>query len=52
MPVMLSLEDYEGFAALEDAWWVARAEDAEKDDDWLGLADSEKYMRDVLGAKE
>lgn len=50
--VVMSLEDYERFEALEDAWWVARAEEAEKEGDWLGPEESEKYMRDVLGAKD
>ena len=50
--VVLSIEDYERLEALEDAWWVARAEDAKKQGDWLGPEKSEKYMREILSAKD
>ena len=50
--VVLSIEDYERLEALEDAWWVARAEDAEREGDWLGPEKSGTYMRKVLSAKD
>ena len=50
--VVLSLEDYERFEALEDAWWLARAEEAEREGDWLGPEEGEKLIHDLLNAED
>ena len=50
--VVLSLEEYERLEALEDAWWAARAEAAEKEGGWLGPEESEKLMQELLGAED
>ncbi len=50
--VLLSLEEYQRLEALDDAWWVARAEEAEKEGDWLGPEESEKLIRELLGAED
>ena len=50
--VVLSLEEYQRLEALDDAWWAARADAAEKEGDWLGPEESEKYLREILSAED
>lgn len=37
--------------AAEDAHWSARALEAEKDDDWMSPEESERFIRERLGAE-
>ena len=50
--VVLSLEEYQRLEAIEDAWWAARADAAEREGDWLGPEESEKYLREILSAED
>ncbi|HEY0837847.1 MAG TPA: hypothetical protein VGE72_28280 [Azospirillum sp.] len=38
-------------AAAEDAYWSAKVRDAEKDDDWMSPEESERFIRERLGAE-
>ena len=49
--VLLSIEDYERLAALEDAWWGARAEEAEREG-FIGPEESERLLQDLLRAED
>ncbi len=49
--VVLSIEDYQRFEELEDALWAARAEEAEKDAEWLGVEESEAFIKKILDAE-
>ncbi len=49
--VLLSIEDYERLAALEDAWWGARAEAAEREG-FIGPEESERLLQDLLRAED
>ena len=48
--VVLSLEEYRRLEALEDAFWVARAEAAEKEG-FLGTDEGEGLIRELLSAE-
>ena len=49
--VLLSIEDYERLAALEDAWWGARAEAAEREGS-VGPEQGETLLQDLLRAED
>ena len=49
--VVLSTADFERFEALEDAYWIARAKEAEKEG-FLGAEAGEKLINDLLNAKD
>ena len=51
MAVALSIEDYEHLAALEDAWWGARAAEAEREGSF-GPEDSERFLNSLLHAQD
>jgi prevent-host-death family protein len=48
--VMLSREEYERLQALEDAYWLARAEEAAQEG-FLSPAESEVLLQDLLRAE-
>ena len=49
--VVLSLDEYQRLEAIEDAWWAARADAAEREGDWLGPGEGEKLIQDLLNAE-
>ena len=49
--VVLSKEDFAHFAALEDAYWIARAQEAEKEG-YLGPEESERVLQSYLNEKD
>lgn len=49
--VLLSLEEYQRLEALDDAWWVARAEEA-GEEGFIGPEEGEKLMRELLNAED
>lgn len=50
--VVLSVEEYERFEALENAWWLARAEAGDRKGDWLGTEVSEEFLKALLRAED
>ena len=50
--VVVPIEKYQRLEALDDAWWAARADAAEKEGDWLGPEEGEKYLREILSAED
>ncbi len=46
--VMLSVEEYERLAAIEDAWWAERARQAEAGGGYLGEDASMAFLRERL----
>jgi prevent-host-death family protein len=48
--VVLSKHDFEHLAALEDAYWIARAQEAEKEG-YLGTEESERVLQSYLNEK-
>ena len=48
--VVLAIEEYERLEALEDAWWAARAEEAEREG-FVGPEEGERLMRKLLNAE-
>lgn len=49
--VVISYEEFERMEALEDAWWAKQAEDVVKDG-FLSEDDSEKFLAEMLNAKD
>lgn len=49
--VVVSLEDFERMEALEDAWWAKKAEEAAKEG-FLGPEESEKFLAEMMNAKD
>lgn len=45
--VVLSVQEYERLQALEEAWWIARATEAQADG-FIGTDESEALIRDLL----
>lgn len=50
--VLLSLEDYDRYERSEDALWAARAEAAHAKDSYLGPAESDALLKDLLNATD
>jgi prevent-host-death family protein len=48
--VLLSVQEYERLVALEDAYWVEKAKEAEKSG-WLGQEESERLLKAGLSAE-
>jgi len=48
--VLLSMDEYDRLRSFEDAYWSARAEEAEKSG-WLGVEESMKLLKDAIGEK-
>ena len=48
--VILSVEDYQRLAALEDRWWALQAAEAEKEG-YLGHQASQEFVRRKLDAE-
>ncbi len=48
--VILSAKDHDALVALEDAYWLRRAKDAEKGG-YLGPEEGDKLLRDLMNAK-
>lgn len=48
--VLLSMEEYERLRRFEDAYWTARAEEAEKSG-WLGVEESMRLLKGAVGEK-
>ena len=49
--VLLSLEEYQRFQALEEAHWTERADSAAQEG-FIGRKESEKVLRELLNAKD
>ncbi len=49
--VVLSIEDYERFEALDDAYWAGRAEEGLRSGS-LGPEESERWLNSVLDAPD
>ena len=49
--VMLSMDEYERLAALEDKYWAAKAE-AARQEGFAGTAAGEKLLDDLLNAED
>ena len=49
--VVLSVQDFERLAALEDAWWARRAE-RDDEDGFLSGDESEALLKDLLDARD
>ena len=49
--VVVSLEEFERLEAIEDAWWAKQAEIAAKDG-FLGQEESEKFLVEMINAKD
>ena len=49
--VVLSREEYERLEAMEDAYWIARAEEAAKEG-FVGPGEGEKMMQELLRAED
>ncbi len=49
--VVLSIEDYERFEALDDAYWAMRAEEGERSG-WLGPEESERFLNSIVDAED
>ena len=50
--VVLSMDDYRHFEKVEDAYWAARAEETEKDAEWVGAEESERALQGILDAQD
>ena len=50
--VVLSVEAYENLQRIDDGYWIARAELAEAEGDWLGVEESEAFTQELLNAKD
>jgi antitoxin Phd len=48
--VVLSAQDFERLAALEDAWWVRYAERSEEEG-YLSAEESEAFLNDLVNAQ-
>jgi len=48
--VILSMDEYERLQALEDAYWVARAKEAELEG-YLGAGEGERLLQELLDAE-
>lgn len=48
--VLLSVDEYERLCTFEDAYWTARALEAEKSG-WVGVDESMKLLKEALGEK-
>ncbi len=49
--VLVSIEDYDRFETLDDAYWVKRAEKAMKGG-FLGVKESERFLKEMLNATD
>lgn len=47
--VVMSPAEYEYLQGLEDAYWIARAESAKADGEWISHDDAVKLLADRLG---
>jgi prevent-host-death family protein len=50
--VMLSADQFDHFQRLEDAYWIARAEGAEKRGQWIGHDEAMRILTDGLKRAE
>jgi len=50
--VMLSADQFDHFQRLEDAYWVARAEAAEKSGQWIGHDEAMRILTERLKQAE
>ena len=48
--VLLSYDEYERLRRLEDAYWIEKAKQAEKEG-FIGIEESMKFIREAAGAK-
>lgn len=48
--VLISYEEYERLRRLEDAYWIEKAKQAEKEG-YIGVEESMKLIREATGAK-
>ena len=46
--VLLCAEEYEHLQRLDDAYWVARAEAAIAENDWMSAEESEALLQEIL----
>lgn len=49
--VVLSMEDYQRFEAMEDAYWAAKAREA-GEEGFIGISKSEKLLKAILDAED